>query len=290
MSGAINSVLDDRGSTSSVLPSLRRPHRRDTQARDGKHVVPFDELIAPHAQKVFRIAYRITRNREDAEDAMQEAFLQAFAHFDDFDGRSAFATWLTSIAINSSFMILRKRKTGRVVSLDAARNPEESKAFQQLRDPTPDAEQRCLQKEREAALQGAIKRLRPSLRGVVEVAQLGERSMRETAEIIGVSMGAAKARLFHARAALRKSRKLRRLGNERPSHKRSEVQAFRGNFKQSGRRADRPKQLEGKSQLSRGSSGIGLARLHLLKHLSRAVAQKLCESPNHGGKYASVPG
>ena len=216
MSAAINSALNARGSTCPSLPSLRNPHRRGAQLRDGKRVVPFDELIAPHAQKVFRIAYRITRNREDAEDAMQDAFLKAFTHFEDFDGRSTFATWLTSIVINSSLMILRKRKTGRIVSLEGASNCEESKAFQELREPAPDAEHCYLQKEREAALRDAISSLRPSLRSVVEVAQLGERSVRETAEIIGLSVCAIKARLFHARAALRKSRKLRRLRNDQP--------------------------------------------------------------------------
>ena len=214
MSAAINSAPNTRGSTLSLLPSLRDLHFRATRARAAKHAVPFDELIAPHVQQIFRVAYRISRNREDAEDAMQDAFLQAFAHFEDFDGRSAFATWLTRIAINSSLMILRKRKTGSIVSLDSASNTEGSKAFQELRDPTPDAEQRYLQKERDITLRDAINSLRPSLRSVVEVAQLGGLSMRETAEIIGVSVGATKARLFHARAALRKSRKLHRFRHD----------------------------------------------------------------------------
>ena len=91
---------------------------------------------------------------------------------------------------------------------------DRSKAFQELRDPTPDAEQRYLQKERDITLRDAINSLRPSLRSVVEVAQLGGLSMRETAEIIGVSVGATKARLFHARAALRKSRKLHRFRHD----------------------------------------------------------------------------
>jgi RNA polymerase sigma-70 factor (ECF subfamily) len=159
------------------------------------------------------VAYRITQNREDAEDAMQDAFLQAFAHFEDFDGRATFATWLTRIAINSSLMILRKRKTAQTVSLDAANDSGESQTFEEVKDPAPDAEQRYLQKERKATLRDAINNLRPSLRSVVEVAQLGERSVRETAEIIGVSVGATKARMFHARAALRQVRKATQKGS-----------------------------------------------------------------------------
>lgn len=182
-------------------------HRRVAKVRADRP--PFEEFTASQMQRILRTTYRITRNREDAEDAMQDACLQAFVHFQDFDGRSKFGTWLTKIAINSALMTLRKRKTGRIVSLDSARNSEESNAFQELRDPTLDAEQRYLQTERETTLCDAIKELRAPLRAVVEAAQLGERSMRETAEIVGVSLAATKARLFHARAALRKSRKLR---------------------------------------------------------------------------------
>lgn len=197
-----------------------------------------EELTTQQTQRIFRVAYRITRNREDAEDAMQDAFLQAFAHFEDFDGRSKFATWLARIAINSSLMILRKRKTGRIVSLDGGSSSEESKAFEELRDAAPDAEQQYLQKERETTLRDAINKLRPPLRVVVEVAQLGERSTRQTAEIMGVSLAATKARLFHARAALRKSGKLRRFRNDRRSGKRSSVYAFTWNSQQSKGGAD----------------------------------------------------
>jgi RNA polymerase sigma factor (sigma-70 family) len=233
MSAAINSALNVRGSNLSFLPSLRNLLHRDAQARHPEDRASFDELIAPHVQKIFRLAYRITQNREDAEDAVQDALLQAFAHFENFAGRSTFATWLTRIAINSSLMILRKRKYEMTVSLDGPGDSEEPKTFQEVRDPAPDAEQRYLQKEREATLRDAIDRLRPSLKSVVEVAQLGERSLRETAEIIGVSVGATKARLFHARVALRKSRKLRRLRNDRPTHGESSVLASRRNSQQS---------------------------------------------------------
>jgi RNA polymerase sigma factor (sigma-70 family) len=174
------------------------------------------------------LAYRITRNREDAEDAMQDAFLQAFSHFEEFDGRSKFATWLTRIAINSALMILRKRKSDRIVSLDGDSNFEEWNTFQEPRDSAPDAEQQYLRKEREATLRDAINRLRPSLRGVVEVAQIGERSIRESADIIGLSLAATKGRLFHARANLRSS--LRRFCNDCPSRSRYSISKARADL------------------------------------------------------------
>jgi RNA polymerase sigma factor (sigma-70 family) len=229
MAATIDSALNVRGSNFSILPSLGNLHHRDAQAGHPEHRASFDELIAPHVQKIFRVAYRIIRNREDAEDAMQDALLQAFAHFEDFDGRSTFATWLTRIAINSSLMILRKRKYQRTVPLDGTVDSEESKAFQELRDPAPDAEQRYLQKEREATIRDAVKALGASLRSVVELRHFGERSIRETAEMIGLSVTGAKGRLFHARRALRKSGKLRKFRNGRRSREKSSVPAFRLN-------------------------------------------------------------
>ena len=164
---------------------------------------------------------------------MQDAFMQAFVHLEDFDGRAAFSTWFTRIAINSALMILRKRKNSRSVSLDGSSDSEESKALQETRDPALDAEQRCLQKERETILRDAIKELRPSLRTVVELGHLGERPMDEIAEIIGVSVCATKARLFHAREALRKSPKLHRLRNGGPRHNNSSVVILRPNPQES---------------------------------------------------------
>jgi RNA polymerase sigma factor (sigma-70 family) len=227
MTASVESLLHSGLPKATFLGSGCNRYRSRTKASHAEHALSFDELIAPHVEKIFRTAYRITRNREDAEDAMQDALLQALLHFADFDGRSAFGTWLTRIAINSSLMILRKRKNARTVSLDGASDSEDSKTFQEVRDPAPDAEERYLQKERETTLRDAINALRPSLRNVVELGDLGERSTRETAETIGVSVSAAKARLFHAREALRKSRKLRRFRNDQRAHDKSSTLAFR---------------------------------------------------------------
>ncbi len=177
----------------------------------------FDELAAPHAKRIFRAAYRITRNRQDAEDAVQDALLQAFVHLEHFDGRSTFATWLTRIAINSSLMILRKRRHARAVSLEEAADFEQSKVVQGIRYEGPDAEQQYLKKELKTSLQDAVRTLRPSLRKVVEFGQLEDRSLKETADLLGVTLSAAKARLFHARQLLRRSQKLRGLYGYEPS-------------------------------------------------------------------------
>ena len=71
----------------------------------------FVELWNRHSTKTLKTVLRITRNREDAEDALQESFLKAFVHLNSFDGRSKFSTWLTRIAINSALMILRRKRS-----------------------------------------------------------------------------------------------------------------------------------------------------------------------------------
>jgi RNA polymerase sigma factor (sigma-70 family) len=173
------------------------------------HQAAFGELCRRHAKRVFRTMLRITRNREDAEDAVQDSFLQAFVHLGKFDGRSAFSTWLTRIAINCALMTLRKRKNARFVSIDGSGDPDGMETYPEVPDRAVDPERRYLEHERKRILRDAIHTLRPSARRVIELQQLEERSMREAAQVMRISVPAAKSRLFHAKAALRKSSRLR---------------------------------------------------------------------------------
>jgi len=216
MTVATNSVSDSCSSNLFLRRAGKALCPRAEGSRTRLHQT-FDELAAPHAKRIFHAAYRITRNRQDAEDAVQDALLQAFVHLEHFDGRSTFATWLTRIAINSSLMILRKRRHARAVSLEEAADFEQSKILQGIRDEGPDAEQQYLKKELKTSLQDAVRTLRPSLRKVVEFGQLEDRSWKETADLLGVTLSAAKARLFHARQLLRRSQKLRGLYGYEPS-------------------------------------------------------------------------
>jgi len=170
----------------------------------------FGELCQPRAKLILQKVQRITRNREDAEDALQDSFLRAFVHIKDFDGRSKFSTWLTRIAINSALMILRKRRHSAEFSL----SDEESKGVWELSDQLPNPEILYAQRERVSVLLAAIENLRPRIREVLEL-QLEEESLMETAQILDISVGAAKARLFHARAALRNCAGLRAIAPAR---------------------------------------------------------------------------
>ena len=87
------------------------------QARLG-NTGAFNELLRRYERKIFRLALHITQNREDAEDVLQESFLKAYEHLDQFQGQSKFYTWIVRIAVNQALMKLRKRKTDRSVSLD----------------------------------------------------------------------------------------------------------------------------------------------------------------------------
>ncbi len=165
----------------------------------------FNELFQPIAKRTFQIVYRITKNREDAEDALQDSFLRALRHIKAFESRSRFSSWFTSIAINSALMILRKRRNSFEIPTDGSGNSDAIRRYWEVADRAPNPEKRYLQRERERILRRAIRALRPSIRGVVEMQQLQEHSMRETARMMGISVDAAKARLFHARVVLRKA-------------------------------------------------------------------------------------
>jgi RNA polymerase sigma factor (sigma-70 family) len=173
-------------------------------AKDGNGSA-FGILCERHAEMILRVTFRITRNREDAEDSVQDSFLSAFVHLKDFDERSRFATWLTRIAINSALGQLRKKRGIREIAIDEP-NPisSETKPKMEIPDRAPNPEEHYGLRERREIVGAAVGRLRSRSRRVVELHQLGEFSVKETARILGISMAAAKARMFHARAALRR--------------------------------------------------------------------------------------
>jgi len=183
-------------------------------AKCGKSAA-FDVLCERLGPRILRSLYRITKNREDAEDALQDSFLSAFVHLAEFDGRSTFSTWLTRIAINSALMILRKKRNSQEISLEGSSDSGANQTTWEMPDHAPNPEKRYAQRERENILRGAIGTLRPAIRKVIELQQLQEHSMKETAAIIGISVPAAKARLFHAKVALRKTSRLKSIRSGR---------------------------------------------------------------------------
>jgi RNA polymerase sigma-70 factor (ECF subfamily) len=169
----------------------------------------FEALCQTLRPRLLKIALRITRNREDAEDAVQDSMMRAFVHLNDFHGNSSFSTWLTRIVMNSALMINRKNRSARQISADELPPAGEPGLHFQIPDRAPNPEQTYVQRERKTILHSAIRRLGPRRRAVIEMAQFQELPIKETAKILDISVSAAKGRFFHARAALRKSVALR---------------------------------------------------------------------------------
>jgi RNA polymerase sigma factor (sigma-70 family) len=164
----------------------------------------FGELCDRHAKQIYRAALRITRNHEDAEDAVQESFLRAFTHLSAFDERAQFSTWLTRITINSALMILRKGRRKRDLYMDAPDSEFANESFFQIPDAGPDPEETYLCREQKEIIRHAVGKLKPCVRSVVEVNHLDECSIQETAAKLRISTAATKARLLRARWTLRR--------------------------------------------------------------------------------------
>ena len=163
----------------------------------------FVELSKRHANRVYQATYRVTRNRQDAEDAVQIAFLNAFTHMKHFEGRSSFSTWITRIGINSALMILRKKRNSCEVSIDGADNLLGNLTTWEPPSPIEDPESQYAQEERSKLLRKAILRLPPVYREIIELRQGKERSLAEIAHSLGITVSAVKARLTRAKSVLR---------------------------------------------------------------------------------------
>jgi RNA polymerase sigma-70 factor (ECF subfamily) len=163
----------------------------------------FESLCKQSAKMVFRVARRMMRNNEDAEDVLQESFQQAFIHLKNFNGDSRFSTWLSRIAINAALMKLRKKQDLWDVSLDESNENEQSSPRLDVEDQGLNPEQLYAQMERQRMLSEAMNELTPGMRKAIELRELDERSGEETARIMGISVSAVKARVFHGRKQLR---------------------------------------------------------------------------------------
>jgi RNA polymerase sigma-70 factor, ECF subfamily len=163
----------------------------------------FTALCRLHSPRLLRTVRQITRNHEDAEDAVQDAFMRAFVHLKSFDGRAQFATWLTRIALNSALMILRKRKHYPAVSIDSDPQDEGRFVSWEIADRADDPERRLLKSETTERLRKAIAELDPTPRVAMEFWNFEELSAREGARKLNISKAAFKSRLVRAKAALR---------------------------------------------------------------------------------------
>jgi RNA polymerase sigma-70 factor, ECF subfamily len=162
----------------------------------------FEELVNRYERKIFRLTMNITRNHEDAEDAMQDAFMKAYAHLASFQEDSRFYTWLVRIAANEALMRLRKRRPNQF-SLDEPVEGDDDLMPRELQDWGPSPEQRYAQTEMHEILDQVIDQLEPEYRVPFVLRDMEELSTEETAAAMGISVAAVKSRLLRARLKLR---------------------------------------------------------------------------------------
>jgi RNA polymerase sigma-70 factor (ECF subfamily) len=157
--------------------------------------------VARHQRRVLALARRVTKNEEDAEDVAQESFRKAFLHLRAFEEKSRFCTWLTRIALNESYMLLRRKRRSPEILTEHC-DDDVNCVTQAIADRSPGPEEFCGRRERYDLLMGAINRLRPKLRRTILLHVVEELSMEEMARMLGISIAAVKSRLARGRRML----------------------------------------------------------------------------------------
>jgi RNA polymerase sigma-70 factor (ECF subfamily) len=193
-----------------VLVDFRAQHPQPSddqllsEARSGDSRA-FGELCQRYSGMLKQRIFRIVRHREDAEDVLQETLLSAYLHLDSFRGACRFSTWMITIGINTSLMFLRKRKTSSNIISDAITHDGQRLERPEIRDPSPNPEQRYMTHQTYQRVKHAIRRLRPRLSSMVDLYYRQERRLKDAAKALGISEPAAKSTLFRARNLLRRS-------------------------------------------------------------------------------------
>jgi RNA polymerase sigma-70 factor, ECF subfamily len=170
-------------------------------ARSESHECKALQEIAASPRRFVSLAYSILRNKEDAEDAVQDAILSAHRGSRSFQGRSAFATWFTRIVLNAALMIYRKRKLSRIGSFPAS-SPEESPWAETILDSRPDPEMVCAGNETFQVIDGLLEKMSQPLRQAFTMVYYDELTIQEAATLLGISAGTFKSRIYRARKHL----------------------------------------------------------------------------------------
>src|ERR1700723_1688090 len=170
-------------------------------AKDGDQQA-YTELCRRHSPQIFRTVLRITGNTADAEDTLQEALLKAYSHIRGFEGRRAFSSWLTRIAINSALMLLRKKRSQPVFSFESGSETDDFK-FPEPMETSHNPEESCIQSALENELTQAIRYLPPNLQVVMQIRYREDARVAQIANMLGISEAAVKSRLLRAKSKIR---------------------------------------------------------------------------------------
>lgn len=165
----------------------------------------FGELVSPQMPRLRQIAYNLLQNREDAEEAVQDALLSAYRNLKWFRAQSRFSTWLTRIVINAAKMI-RRRNAGRPeVSLDEILDAEGPQTIRAAVDPRHNPERACQATELGALIDRGLGRLSPQLRQAFRLREIEGLSTEACLAILGIRLSAFKSRVTRARHQLASS-------------------------------------------------------------------------------------
>jgi RNA polymerase sigma-70 factor, ECF subfamily len=163
----------------------------------------FAELVYRHRSSAMKIAVSILRDKQEAEDEVQNAFWKAYEHIGHFQQEAKFSTWLTRIVVNQCLMRLRQLRRAKILYLEEAIGVPEDNITLELRDFRQSPERRLGDEQVAKVLREEIQRTPPLLRNVFLLRDVEQRPMPEVAMTLGISVAAAKSRLLRARAELR---------------------------------------------------------------------------------------
>lgn len=159
-------------------------------------------LLAFFRPRLYRVALRLLRSKEDAEDAVQDALFSAYKNLASFEGRSLFSTWLTRIVVNAALVRRRHQRCRPELFIDDAPSSESHAVPMGIVDSHPDPEQNCAWNETRAVVEEAMKDLAPAMRLAFQLVDLDELSNADAARASGVRVGAFKSRICRARTQL----------------------------------------------------------------------------------------
>lgn len=188
------------------IPDLRSftdPDATLVEALKARTPAAFDDLVKRYGRRLLTVAMRITKNREDAEDVVQDSFLKVFKKIDSFCGASKFSSWLTQIAINQALMLIRGN-TRNFVSIDEGMEVGNWAKRLEIAAGGYTPEQLCVQHEFEVVMLN-LDNVRKSSRRVMELRVKHDLSEIEIAQVLNLSFSAVKARLYRGRLDLREA-------------------------------------------------------------------------------------
>src|SRR5258708_14291061 len=183
-----------------------------SRARSGDQVA-FGELCLRYTGMLKQRILRIVRNREDAEDVLQETLLSAYRHLDTFRGTCRVSTWMTTIGINRSLMILRKRRSMSQITPGQVSGDGQRFESPELRDPGLNPEQRYIADQTIDKLRSMMRRLPAHVRAVMDLYCVKELRLKDAAATLGITEAAAKSRVVRGRKRLRRALSTKRIAD-----------------------------------------------------------------------------